>query len=82
VRTRSELRWRCRRGALELDLLLSRYLDQRFDQASEEERSAFERLLTLPDPEILRYLMGQDHPKDDAVADLVNTIRSIPAVHP
>ncbi len=60
--------------------MLSRYLDQRFDQAPEEERSAFEQLLTLPDPELLRYLMGQDHPKDGAMAGLVNTIRSLPAV--
>lgn len=60
--------------------MLNRYLDRRFDQVSEEERAAFEQLLTLPDPEILRYLMGQEHPKDDAVADLVNAIRSIPAV--
>jgi antitoxin CptB len=80
VHTRSELRWRCRRGALELDLMLNRYLDRRFDQASEEERSVFERLLAFPDPEILHYLMGQTHPKDDAVADLVDIIRSIPAV--
>jgi len=60
--------------------MLSRYLDQRFDQASEEERAAFEQLLTVPDPELLRYLMGQERPKDGAMADLVDTIRSLPAV--
>jgi len=60
--------------------MLNRYLDRRFDQAPEEERSAFEQLLTLPDPELLRYLMGQDRPKDSAIAHLVDTIRSLPAV--
>jgi len=65
---------------LELDLLLNRYLDQRFDQASESEQAAFERLLTLPDPEILHYLMGQEAPKDDAMGSLVNTLRSLSAV--
>lgn len=73
---RSRLRWRCRRGALELDLLLNRYLDDQFDHASADERFAFEQLLTLQDPELLRYVMGQDYPNNDALAALVKKIRA------
>ncbi|HUO94839.1 MAG TPA: succinate dehydrogenase assembly factor 2 [Steroidobacteraceae bacterium] len=46
------LRWRCRRGMQELDMLLARYLDKRWATAPEEERAAFRALLELPDPEL------------------------------
>jgi antitoxin CptB len=72
----AQLRWRCRRGALELDVLLRRYFDQRFDQAPDAERRTFEYLLTLPDPELLRYFMGQTVPDDGAVADRHHPITS------
>ena len=49
--------WRCRRGTRELDLLLSRYLENDYDRARPEERAAFEKLLELPDPELYRLLI-------------------------
>ena len=48
----NRLRWRCRRGLRELDVLLVRYLDKRWATAPEEERAAFRALLELPDPEL------------------------------
>jgi antitoxin CptB len=53
------LRWRCRRGMKELDVLLSRYVDERFAVAPLPERQAFESLLEHQDPEIYAYCMGQ-----------------------
>ena len=46
----NRLRWRCRRGMRELDVLLERYLQRYWPGASGERRAAFERLLELPDP--------------------------------
>jgi antitoxin CptB len=53
------LRWRCRRGIKELDVLLTRYLDERFAHAPHPERLAFERLLQTEDPLIYAYCLGQ-----------------------
>ena len=53
-----QLAWNCRRGMKELDLLLRRYLDHRWPQASAGERAAFEAFLELPDPVIAGYLLG------------------------
>lgn len=53
------VRWRCRRGNLELDRLLGRYLRARYAFAPEAERRAFERLLERPDPELLDLLTGR-----------------------
>ena len=54
----ARLRWRCRRGMQELDLLLMRYVDRDYPSAAAEHRAAFESLLTLQDPEILELLTG------------------------
>ena len=57
------LRWRCRRGMKELDLLLARYLERDYDTSTLEQRQAFEALLEKPDPEILDYILGKTVPE-------------------
>lgn len=49
----AKLRWQCRRGSLELDLLLSRYLEKQYPKASHLEKKHFEELLELDDSVIL-----------------------------
>jgi antitoxin CptB len=51
------LRWHCRRGMKELDVLLQRWLDRRHDAASSADRAAFEAFLELPDPDLAGYLL-------------------------
>ena len=68
------LRWRCRRGMRELDLLLIGFLDARYAAASPEEQEAFAQLLDLPDPEIARYLLGHEQPPDISQRELVQHI--------
>ena len=65
-----QLRWRCRRGMKELDILLERYLDRCWDSAPPEERAAFERLLEAQDPQIYAYCLGAA-PAPDHLAALV-----------
>lgn len=60
-----QLRWRCRRGMRELDVLLERYLTQRFPHAKAAEQQAFGRLLTLEDPLLAGWLI-YGHPCPDA----------------
>ncbi len=71
----SRLRWRCRRGMRELDVLLSRFLEQVYREASREEQAAFRRLLEMPDPELYGLLLGRDPPGDDALARVLESIR-------
>ncbi len=53
------LRWRCRRGMKELDVLLMRYLEERFESAPDAEQRAFESLLDIQDPVLFAYCLGQ-----------------------
>lgn len=58
------IRWLCRRGMKELDIMLGRYLDSGYPQAPEAERAAFRNLLEVDDPTLWDWL-GGSHPVDD-----------------
>ena len=54
------LTWRCRRGLLELDILLQRFMTTHFYSLSNEELAAFDVLLELPDNEFLTILQQKN----------------------
>lgn len=58
----ARLRWQCRRGLKELDVLLEDYLTNHFANAAPEEQRAFAELLDLPDPVLLAYIMEHEQP--------------------
>lgn len=72
------LRWRCRRGMRELDQLMLRYLDQRWVQASAEQRAVFERLLLTEDDRLWRWCMGRERPEEKDLRELVDDILELP----
>ncbi|MDT4288294.1 succinate dehydrogenase assembly factor 2 [Methylomonas sp. MO1] len=74
----NKLRWRCRRGTLELDLMLLRYLENRYLAAELLEQQTFLRMLELEDTDLMRYLMGEQLPNDDSMKNLVLVIRALP----
>ncbi len=49
----AKLRWQCRRGSRELDLLLNNYLETRYPVADDEEKARFVELLKLDDDELM-----------------------------
>ncbi|HEX3950814.1 MAG TPA: succinate dehydrogenase assembly factor 2 [Steroidobacteraceae bacterium] len=73
VPDQGRLRWRCRRGMKELDLLLTRYVDERYANASLPEQEAFRGLLEAQDPVIYAYCLGQERPPPH-LADLIERI--------
>ncbi len=70
-----KLRWRCRRGMKELDVMLEAYLEQVHPQAGSEQRAVFERLLELPDPQLYSMLNGHQECADPVTRDVIETIR-------
>lgn len=71
----SRLRWQCRRGVKELDLLLEAYLNERFAQASAQEQLAFADLLALPDPVLLGYILGREQPPNEEQGRVIARLR-------
>jgi antitoxin CptB len=52
-----KLRWQCRRGSRELDLLLEHYLQTRYTVADEDEKARFIAMLQLDDAVLLEQLI-------------------------
>jgi len=59
----------------ELDLLLTRYLRERWPGASESERAQFEQILELPDPDLAAYLVAGEPTADPGQQPLIDTLR-------
>ena len=76
---RARLRWRSRRGLLENDLILTRFLDAHEADLSDEEVDALTRLLDLPDNDLMGLMLGQNEPeerlKTPNVLDLLARLR-------
>ncbi len=71
----SRLRWQCRRGMKELDVLLEAYLANHFGQAPLAERQAFAALLELPDPILMAYIVGRASPEAAEQCRVIDTLR-------
>lgn len=74
----AKLRWKCRRGMKELDLLLEGYLQHRFPGASEAEQGAFRALLELQDPVLFDYVTGRDWPASEDERRVIDALRRAP----
>jgi antitoxin CptB len=73
----AQLRWRCRRGMRELDVLLERYLQERYPSAAAAEQQAFEALLDLPDPQLFAYLMRRESPADPEWIHVIDKLTNV-----
>ena len=62
----------------ELDELLLRYLEQRYADADDAEKSAFAAVLALSDPELNGYLLQRQTPASEPVAVVIAHILSLP----
>ncbi len=62
---RARLRWRGRRGLLENDLILTRFLDAHEGSMTDEEVDAFSRLMELSDNDLLNLLLARNEPQGE-----------------
>lgn len=75
VQELNRLRWRCRRGLRELDLVLQPFVNECYPTLAKWEQAAFRRLLLLPDPVLLAYIHGTQQPTDQELRHIVEKIR-------
>ena len=68
------LRWACRRGMLELDVLFMPFVEESYDALSSEDKDIFERLLECQDPELFAWFMGHEKCEDPELNRLVQFI--------
>ena len=70
------LKWRSRRGLLELDIVFTRFWAREGDGLSEREGRALEQLLLLPDNDLLDLVMGRTHAPAGDAGDLVKKLKA------
>ncbi|MCW3479768.1 succinate dehydrogenase assembly factor 2 [Crenobacter sp. SG2305] len=71
------IRWRSRRGLLELDLVLTRFLAQEFDGLSQHELAVYRRLLDLPDNDFLDLVNGKADIDDAELMTMIERLRAL-----
>ncbi len=54
------IRWQCRRGMLELDLVLNRFLESDLENLGVEQMQVFKELLDEADTRLLAWVMAQE----------------------
>lgn len=72
---RARLRWRCRRGLRELDLLLGPFAERQLPLLVPNELDDLDRLLASADQDLQSWLLGRERPTDDSLTELVERIR-------
>jgi antitoxin CptB len=70
-----KIRWQCRRGMLELDVLMHHYYDHFYIAASLQDKQKFQKLLTYSDQTLWRWVLQQEEPEDSQLTDLVSQLR-------
>lgn len=76
ARDKAKFSWRCRRGMLELDLILQRFIANKIDDLTQEQLNCFELLLNSTDPELLSWFMGDEEPQQSELKEIVTIIRN------
>ncbi|MGQ3891137.1 FAD assembly factor SdhE [Legionella sp. CNM-4043-24] len=72
---KAKINWQCRRGMLELDLVLNPFVQNELDGLNEQQINTLERLLEEADPVLYSWLMNSSDPDDKELTDLVELIR-------
>jgi antitoxin CptB len=74
--TLSKLRWRCRRGMLENDLIISRFLDENESFLTHQQIDALYELMELSDNELWDVLSGRLQTEHIHLQSMVEALRA------
>jgi len=74
VVNKARLKWACRRGMLELDVLFIPFVDEAYDDLTAKDQRIFERLLTEQDPDLFAWFMGNKTCEDNELNAMVQFI--------
>ena len=71
------VRWRCRRGLLELDLVLQRFVDEYYAKLGDAERRQFETLLDLSDNELWDMIARRKKQESNVLQRVLSLLQGI-----
>lgn len=71
----ARVRWACRRGMLELDVLFQPFVETHYEALADADKQTFIRLLECEDPELFAWFMGHEQCPDPQLAAMVVKVR-------
>ena len=76
-RSLAKLRWRCRRGMLENDLFIERFLERYENEITPERATALGMLMDLSDNDLLDLLLRRKEPEGEIATDDVRAVLTL-----
>ena len=77
MRNLARIRWRSRRGLLELDIVLGRFIDSCYENSNESEQGVFEALLDMSDNQLWDMITGRQQAQQIVQGALLEKIRAV-----
>ncbi len=74
VEDKARVKWACRRGMLELDVVIMPFFEQCFDELTDTEKQNFTSLLECDDPDLFIWFMGHKRSDNLDHASMVDKI--------
>ncbi|MFT7459654.1 MAG: antitoxin CptB [Planctomycetota bacterium] len=71
----SRLRWRCRRGIKEMDLILQYFLEHDYPTLSSEDKTVFDEILDETDLDILDWVLDRAEPDRTEYKTIIKLFR-------
>ncbi|TDI82579.1 MAG: succinate dehydrogenase assembly factor 2 family protein [Betaproteobacteria bacterium] len=71
------VRWRCRRGMLELDIILQRFVDKHYTQLNDTELQQFDTFLNLPDNDLWDMITAKKEIKDIKLQPMLQLLQIV-----
>ena len=71
------IRWHCRRGMLELDIVLERFIQHRLATLTAEDLKAFKQLLDLSDNELWDLVANRTQPSAGPQSRVIELLREL-----
>lgn len=72
----AKLKWRCRRGVKEFDVLFNRFLEDEYPSLSAGEQEHFHKLLDEQDPVIMDWLFKRSEPEDEGLKWIIGRLQN------
>ena len=72
----NKIRWACRRGMLELDLILLPFFEECFIKLTEQQKRSFISLLEFPDPDLYRWLMRSEQHEIPGLSEIIGIVNT------
>jgi antitoxin CptB len=75
-RDHDRIKWHCRRGLLELDLVLERFVENHLDALDANQTEVFKELLAYEDNDLLDMVMGRAEPVNAQLSAVLEMMRT------